>query len=531
MKKAKIILCTLLALVMIFSLFACGKTNDAGSDGSVKPASDGNKPSTITVGTSSALGRFLDGLSPTQNIGACSVVYDLLFLIDSDTKQPYSKILSDWEYTDDLTFVMTLRPDITFRNGEVATADDLLFSIMQHYERGTTLIRKLGPIDIDNCTSDGEYSVTLKFTSPYGPGIYGNLLYLFDKSWSEEAGWDSEDWYSNPNGSGPYKVTEYVADDHITVALKDNYWNAANETFDVQEWIFKYYPDASTLYMALEKGDVALCDVSNIADYERWKSQGSEGVGMKICSMGGNNNFMISPTNNPVFNDINVREALAYGVDWVAMGKLAMGDLYEQATSIIVPGSPYYLDVGAYQYDPDRAKQVLADAGYKNGDIKINIYTMSTDMYKNVSEALQFYCQDLGIDVDLKFGDVTSALSVWMEDGGSDVGWYTYVYGTLDGEPNSTLQPYYIKSFTWGLGNDQEVIDKFLQALYTIDTDKRTQLYHEIQQTVHDKYLIFPVYVDVAAVGYRNDIFSEAEINQYVYNGSNINVCGLSQAD
>ncbi len=525
MKKAKIILCMLLALVLAVSLFACTKT--AGNN----PGDSTEKPSSITIGTSSSLGRFLDGLSPSQNIAACSVVYDLLFLIDTETKEPYSNILDNWEYTDELTFVMTLKPGITFRNGDAATADDLLFSITQHFERGTTMVRKLGPIDIENCMSDGEYTVTLKFTEPYGPGIYGNLLYLFDKSWCEEVGWDSQDWYSNPNGSGPYVVTEYVADDQIKVELKDDYWNAANETFDVQEWVFKYYPDASTLYMALEKGDVALCGVTNIADYERWKNEGSDDVEVQICSMGGNNNFMVSPLNNPVFDDIAVREAIAYGVDWVAMGKLAMGDLFEQATSIIAPDSPYYLDVGAYEYDPDRAKQVLADAGYQDGDIKIHIYTMATDMYKNVSESLQYYANNMGMEVELEFGDVTSALAVWMEDGGSDVGWYTYVYGTSDGEPNSTLQPYYIKSFTWGQGNDQEVIDKFLDALYTIDQQERTQLYHELQQTVHDKYLIFPVYVDVAAVGYRNDVFSNMEMSQYVYNSSNINVHGLSVAD
>jgi ABC-type transport system substrate-binding protein len=551
MKKAKIILCMLLALVMMFSLFACGKTSQTGTSPnasstapststsaapstapSTAPVSEPavTKPSTIKLGVSGWLGRFLDGGQPAQNIPACSVVYDQLFYIDAATKEPYSKILSDWKYTDDLTFVMTLKPGITFTNGDKATADDLLYAITNHSERGSVFASWLGSLDLANCTSDGKYSVTLKWTDPWGPGIYGTTLYLYDKAWCEKTGWDSQDWYSSPNGSGPYKCTEYVTDDHLTLELKDDYWNAANEKFDVQKWIMTYYPDPSTMYMALEKGDIAACAVSNNSDYQRWVTEQTKNVGMKVALSGDVYTFYVGPTCNPVFKDKAVREALAYGVDWAAIGDMMMGDLYTPATSILVDDSPYYKNVGAYSFDPDRAKQILADAGYKAGDIKIHDYEMSSPASKNLAEAFQFYCQELGIEVTIEFGDVTSALTQWMTPGGSDVGWFANIFGIPDREPHKSLGNFYIPGFTWQLSDDQKVIDMCTQALKTMDKTERIKQYQEIQQYVYDNVLIFPVYASTSVVGYRSDVFTQDAIDKYIYSSSNFDLHGLSLA-
>lgn len=548
MKKAKIILCILLALVMMFTLFACNKAGQTGTNPAATSAAPSDaapsvsassgapastepaitKPSTIYLGTSGWLGRFLDGGQPAQNIPACSVVYDQIFYIDAITKEPYSKILSDWKYIDDLTFVMTLKPGITFTNGDTATADDLLYAITNHFERGSVFASWLGSLDLANCTTDGKNTVTLKWTEPWGPGIYGTTLYLYNKAWCEKNGWDSQDWYSNPNGTGPYKCTEYVTDDHMTLELKDNYWNAANEKFDVQKWVIKYYPDPSTMYMALEKGDIAACAVSNNSDYQRWMTEQTKNVGMKVALSGDIYTFYVGPTCNEVFNDIRVREALAYGVDWAAIGKMMMGDLYVPATSILVSDSPYFKDVGAYPFDPDKAKQILADAGYKPGDIKIYDYEMSSPASKNLAEAFQYYCQELGIEVTIEFGDVTSALTKWMAPGGSDVGWFANIFGIPDREPHKSLGNFYIPGFTWQMSNDQKVIDMCLQALKTMDKNERIKQYHEIQQYVHDNFLIFPAYASTSVVGYRSDIFTKDEMDQYVFSSSNFDLHGLS---
>lgn len=541
MKKVRSILCLLLVLMMAVSLFACAKQDDTkpADEGKTdttpaqdsKPAEDTkpvedtapadvvvSKPEVITVGTS-ILGRFLDGAEPSPNLHACDAVYDSLFLIKQDgSAEPYSYILDSWEWKDDVTFTMTLKDGITFTNGDVATGEDLLFSVLQHMERQDISASSLGPLNPSKCSFEGN-TVTLVFDEPWGPGVVSRNLYLFDKSWCVEKGWDSQDWYNNPNGSGPYKVTEFVTDDHITIELKDNYWNAANENFTVKKWIIKYFADQSTMFMALEKGEIQLCGVGS-TDYDRLIADGNDEIGIKYCSGGGNMNCFVATAFNKDLQDINVRKALAYGVDWAAIGEVTYGARYRQPTSILVPGSPYYENVGAYEFDPEVAKAALAEGGYAAGDIKLHIYSMPSESYKNMCEAFQYYVSELGIECDIEFGDTTSALMTWMQDGTCDVGFYNNINGIPNCEPHESINCFYVKGFTWCLCYDQSIIDLCTKASHSVDPAVRDEAYAELQQRCHDEYLVFPVSEDGTLIGYRADTFTAEEIQAYTYSSS-----------
>ncbi len=548
MKSIRKILCVLLALMMVLALCSCGgksggettpepapsgdkepaKTDDGGKvseqtddGGAASQAADGGaavetaaKPETVTIGVTGWLGRFLDGAEPSPNLTACDGVYDSLFLIDQSTAQPYSYILSDWGYEDELTFKMTLKDGITFANGDVATGSDLLFSVLQHIERGDISASSLGDLDLDNCKADGNV-VTIKWKDAWGPGLTSRNIYLFDESWCREKGWDSYDWYEAPNGSGPFKVTEYVTDDHITLELRDDYWNAANEKFQVKKWIIKYYADQSTMYMALEKGEIAMAGLSS-TDYTRLVNDTSSKLKIKTRAMGTTLNFFFGAVNNPIFQDKAVRQAIAHGVDWSAIGKLAYGDLYEPADSIVSTKSPFYKPQGVYEYNPDMAKQILADAGYKDGDIKIHLFEMN-GAHKDFAEAFDYYCEAIGIQVDLEFGDVTTGLMTWMQDGGSDAGWYNNINGVANGDPHESLNCFYIKGFTWCWWYQPEVQERFLKAAHTTDEASRNEQYAELQKLAYDEYIIVPICECMSVIGYDPEVFSEAEMNAYTY--------------
>jgi ABC-type transport system substrate-binding protein len=385
--------------------------------------------------------------------------------------------------------------------------------------------------DIDNSTSDGNLTVTIKFISPYGPGLFEGEYYLYDKAWALERGWDSQDWYDKPNGTGPYAVTEYVADDHMVLEPKDNYWNAANETFDVDKWIIKFYPDPGTLDMALETGEVDLGGVVNTSDYARWVKEGSDDVGMYVINQGSVNTLSLGFANTAVFDDINVRKAIAYGVDWAGIGEMSLGDLYIPATSCLTADSPYYTNVGSYPYDPEQAKQILADAGYKEGDIKISMYDMSIESRKQVDEAFQFYCQQIGIDVELEFGDTTSALNNWLSPGGTDAAWFSNATGANSRDPKNALLSWPDGGFTYRVITDPVLYGLLTDGLHTVDQEKRKEIYDEVQHYVFDNFIAFPAFEFVGVVGYRLDAFTEQEITENTLTNAWITLHGLSLAD
>jgi ABC-type transport system substrate-binding protein len=312
---------------------------------------------------------------------------------------------------------------------------------------------------------------------------------------------------------------------------KDAYWNSANEQFVVKKWTIKYYPDSSTLAMALDTGEVDIGGIANSGDYSRWLSEGSDDVNMVIINSGSDQTLSLGTKNTKAFDDIKVREALAYGVDWSAIGEMVQGDLFIPATSNLPSNSLFYKNVGQYPYDPDLAKQILADAGYKDGDIKIHLVDMSVDYRQQLDEALQFYCSQLGIEVDLEFGDMTSALSAWLAPGGSDVGWQANVGGVPSGEPVLSMLNWPAGGFSWRDLTDQPLIDMLNEAQYTVNQEKRKELYADIQQYLHDNFIAFPAYECVTVLGYRTDMFTEEEIVQNTISDSNLTIRGLSYAN
>jgi ABC-type transport system substrate-binding protein len=451
-------------------------------------------------------------------------------MIDPDTLEPFSEILEEWHYDDPTTFVMTLKPGITFSNGDEAKAEDLLFSVTQHFERKSAFTKWIGDLNVEACYTEGDYTAVLKYNTAYGPGLWCNVLYLFDKSWCEAEGWDSEKWYSDPNGSGPYKVLEYVRDDHFTVVPKDNYWNAANEEYAVKEWIYKYYPDQTTLSMALEIGDIDMCGIP-VSDYSRMNSLGEDsGVGVVAQSAGTNMIFTMSGVENPIFNDINVREALAYGVDWAAIGESVMGELYKPATSCLISDSLFYENVGAYEFDQERAKQALERGGYKDGDISFKMLCMTGSEYEAIAQGVQFYLDQIGIKFEIIFGDMVDVFTKWTQPGNSDVGCMTYGQGSASAEPHHALAHFYKASNLFAYSSDEEAKALGLEALACTDFEQRKELYSEFQNMVKDEYLIIPIYENYACLAYDSTIFTKEEMEDLVVHPLYVRTRELSRA-
>jgi len=554
MKKASKLICVLLILVIALSAAACGNgnktettsentatdTNNAGAstdngggtdtasgDTTAAPggtgtnnanaATDSAARESLTVGTSAGLGRFLDYSSPTHNMAACDIVYDSFFTVDLTTGEMQSRILDDWYYEDDTTFIMTLKKGVYFTDGAEATVDDLLFSLVEHWLRDSPFA--IGSaIDFENCYIRDENTVVCKFLYPYGPGLYNSQRYLFQKAWCEQVGWDSNDWYDKPMGTGPYVVTEYVTDDYMKLVLKENYWGT--EEYDVKEWIIKNYSDPSVMFIALEKGEIDVCTATS-QDYSRWLKDGSDDYSIYVFKSGTNAMFTIGSVQNPMFEDINLRKAIAYGVDWNAIGEAIMGDLYTQATSALPSDSPYYVNVGTYEYNPELAKQILADAGYKDGDVKIYMFSTISDTNQSSGEAIQYYLSQLGIELELEFGDMTSVLAKWMvpsgTPGASEAGWVSFYDGSPTREPTDGWGLMFDRVYPYSESSDAKFLELARSGLRCVDTAKRHEIFTELQQYFYDNYLGYPVYEEVATYAYRTDVLTEADMQVASY--------------
>jgi peptide/nickel transport system substrate-binding protein len=547
MKKVKAILSILLVLAMAFSLLACSKSTAGGNpEASAPPAAAGangtasaSSPAaantaktidSITIGVSGLLGRFLAGLSPAESKTGCDGIFDSVWRVDPKTKQIFSDILESWTWTDDTTLVLKMKQNIMFNNGDNATADDLIFSYTNHKERGSNFTN-LMPVLWDQCVATDKYTATFKFSKPY-PDFPNTVIFLIDKAWSQKVGWDSQEWYNNPVGSGPYKVTEYVTDDHFTLQARDDYWNKDAGPIAVKQWIVKYYPDPSTMYMDLETGTIQLCDVDS-QDYSRYLKQGGDGYKCSLLPAGVVTYFSFGYLDNQIWKDQKLREAIAACADWNEVGKIIYGDQYVPASSMAPKDSPQYFSPGTIKYDPDKAKQLLAEAGYgQDNPLKLTTFMMDTPQFKNFCESFQSYASKVGIQIDIQYGDVSSALAKWLDP--SYVIDFGFLFNNLgsptfslyDGLNGTDMKP----GVTFAYVDDPDYQRLMADLVVNKDQDQVMKDAKELQQLIFDKTLIIPISELQTALGYRTGTLSEQQIKDFCLAAGNYQIGRLGMA-
>ena len=524
----------LLAAALVMSMTACGGGNkntgegtaasagesstNAGTKAGTKAGESGGEK-TLNVGTINVLGTFMPGSENEVCHWGCYLVYDYLFYYDEDNN-PFSDILKEWHYEEDgTTFVMECRDDVYFANGDQMTGDDVLFSIKTLVDRETNQAAYYATVDWDKSyVSEDGFTVYLANTQEFGPGIINmGVVYLLDQSWCEETGFDNIDpWLNAPNGSGPYEVAEYVTDSYVTLKRRDSYWGEFTGADTVK---INHYAEDSAMYMALETGEIDLA--LNIAESDYSRALADDKIAV-MATHEGENILLALDNNNQYMKDENVRLAIAYGVNWQDVAESARGELAEVPGSIITSVSPYYKDTGVYEYDLEKAKQYMEAAGYVTDgstvNFTLNMTTVDQAVKTNAATVIQFYLQQLGINLQMNFTDFPTAFSAWLTEGGTDLNFQDSDTGSVCGEPYISLRffPAELATFPFAAISDETFVTLYKEANYTTDDDVRKEKYAELQQYVHDRAMIIPLYESVDAVAYNPEKIESVSLHSAV---------------
>lgn len=526
------IISLLLAMLMLFSLAACGSSDsstpsadDSGGDetpATSTPADDvgasdtggGGVPETLNVGTLNELGFFKVGdmASSTSYIGA-KLVYNYLFLYDKNSAENYSEILEDFYYEDDYTFVMKLKQGVTFSDGSQMKASDILFSLGMYASTGLSSL--VGQIDFENSYCEDDYTLILKYLTTFGAGVFGVDFVVYSEAWVNENLDDMDAWTKTPMGSGPYVVAEYVTDSYIRFEKRAGYWGDASGYPD--NIMLYYYSESSTMFIALETGSIDLALNIGESDYERALA-GIDGIECELLSNNVNVFLCMEADDNPYLADEAVREAICYGVDWNVVAEAGLGQLSKPADSIVNSGSIFYESIGSYEYNPEYAKQLLTDAGYSDGEIVLDFISMQYDWQKNMAEAFQYYLSQIGITVNLYFYDFATVLGAWVA-GETDFNFQTAEGGSLSGDPFASVGAMVSGggAFKVTVYEDPEYNALMNKASNTLDTEARKQAYTEVAQYIYDNYLYVPICETYGAVAWRTDVIESVDFIGPIY--------------
>jgi peptide/nickel transport system substrate-binding protein len=357
-------------------------------------------------------------------------------------------------------------------------------------------------------------TVIIQLAHPLGPFLRDIAMPAFAIGSPTAIRTDPKNFDIKPVGSGPYAVSEWVKDDHITLTANTSYSGPLTKpTFDTV--IIRDIPDQATSVLSMEKGDIQMLTDPRPDDAKAL----AKIKGVTIANQPSNNNsYVAMNVEKKPFDNLLVREAIAYAIDIDAIVK----GLYAPGTVVADNWTPPGMlgenpAVKAYPHDPAKAKALLAQAGLPNGFSTNLYYPTAPRPYmpepQRVAETLQAQFKEAGINVTLqplefgvflakvRSGEHEMCLIGWTGDNGDPDNFF---YNLLDQDSahKGTAQNY---SF-W---RDPAFHKLMLDGQNTVDEAKRRTIYMAANKMVHDQvpavalvHTVVPIAVSSSLAGF-----------------------------
>ncbi|MEJ6489119.1 ABC transporter substrate-binding protein [Leucobacter sp. USCH14] len=400
MMRRKNAILTTAAIATAAMLGLAGCSAGAGNSS----AEGGETPTTATI----ALTGTPTNLDFTTTAGSAipqalmSNVYEGLVELDQSGEiQPL--LASEWTVSDDRkTYTFTLQEGVTFSNGDEFTADDVKFSFDRvKTDWVSSLKAKMDVVESVEVVSPTEVAVTL--SKPSNAWLF-SLATPVGAIFSEDG---VDDLANTPVGTGPYAVESWTPNESLVFDTRDDYWGEAP---GVEQVTLRYFADATATTNALQTGDVDA--IANLQAPELLSSFESDD--QFVVTTGTSSGEVSLSMNNKAapFDDVRVRQAVLYALDKQAILDTAWNGYGSLVATYAAPTDPYYEDLNdAYPYDPEKAKELLQEAGQENLDIT---FTVPTRPYAQaVSEIVVSQLKDVGINATIESSEFPA---VWLDE-------------------------------------------------------------------------------------------------------------------
>lgn len=473
-----------LSVAMLFS--GCGGTP---TEGSSDESSTGAETETTAGAKVLRIGISSDMMTLDPQAHAHAVTDNMFRMISvrlfkrTNDMEPVPEIVTEYEIVDDTTWKMAIRDDVVFSNGDKLTSADVKFTI-ERAATDTSLIENSFWKGVESVEIIDDYNFYIH-TFEAKP----DLISLLGKSggdimpskYIEEVG--MEEYIKDPIMAGQYKLKEWISNDHYTLVPNEYYYG---EPAVWEEIIFRSIPESSTRVSELLTGGVDIIDNVPPNEWDRVNESGD-------CSIvtGETSRVMllnIRCTEGTVTADPRVREAIELAIDKdMICDELLQGAGVPTRTRVGSGVTGFNWDLfgseNANLYDPDRAKELLAEAGYPNGGCPIT-YTAGNGKAFMDSEVAQMCAAMLtavGFDVNLEIVDSTVLNDTWSSKTNKEI-----IQITLSDTQYDAAYPlihYGDKDRVAGLTDydSKECQELYQAALTNMDLEERAKQMEEIQ--------------------------------------------------
>ncbi|GEN85133.1 ABC transporter substrate-binding protein [Sporosarcina luteola] len=478
----------LLMLVLSTVLAACGGNSGSGSDKDTLVFGRGGDstsldPSRVTEG---------ETFKVTVNL------FETLLNFGEEDTTVQAGLAKEWNTDDGLTYTFQLEEGVKFHDGTDFNAD----AVVKNFERWANGDADKFPYYdtmfggfkddeshvIDSVTADGDYTVIIKLKRPQAPFLKNIAMSMFAIASPTAFEQGDDQFERNPVGTGPFKFVDWKTNDSITIEKFDDYWQEGLPKLN--KVVFRSIPDNSARLNALIAGEIDLADGINPSDAGKIEENGDLQL-IKRPSM--NVGYLGLTVTREPFDKKEVRQAMNHAIDKETIINSFFEGQADSAKNPMPPSiSGYNDDIEEYDYNPEKAKELLAKAGYPDG-FEMELWAMPVPRPympdgAKVAEVIQSNLADIGVKAKIvtyewgtyldkaSKGEADAFMLGWTGDNGDAD---NFLYALLD-EDN-------IPSNNYTYFKNAKMHDLFIEAQTEVDEDKRIELYKEAQEIIHEE--------------------------------------------
>lgn len=498
----KRILAGVLAAAAVFGMTACGQQADP-SEGTVTGSASGDALSGVLRVAAVADMTTMDVTKTTNDYMVPMNVFDRLFEVEvqpDGSSQIVPSLCEDHTISEDgKTYHFVLKEGVTFSNGNPLTASDVQYTFEWLLTAGGVNDDVALEVEGAQALKDGQadslsgfhviddrtFEITLtNANAGFLAELTGPAMSIVDGETMEQAknfGIACEDTI----GTGPYKITEWVVNDHYTLEYNDRYWG---EEPSAKKVIVSIIPDASTQNLMYQNGELDILDLENLDSAiveSTYKTVYADRL-LKASRVG--ITYMSFNANNPYLSDVNVRRAIQMAVDVDTIVSSVYGGDAVVENGIIPTGVwGHNDDLQRAPFDVEGAKALLKEAGYAEGEISFEMAmdASSTGNLQLVYQIVQQNLKEIGIDAKIATYDASAWLDL-RKSGQMDsfLGTWTMDYN----DPANVMRTFFgseqnakIRSLNYA---DKAIMDRVAAASAITDDAKRMQEYQDLEKKI-----------------------------------------------
>lgn len=479
----------LMLMTLVLVLAACGGSsaeNDGEANGESaeetageETAAGDDKVLTIALGTDMVSFDVHNHVN-TSTEAIHINMFNYLVKRDPESGEYVSDLAESFEAVDDTTWEFKLKEGITFHNGEALDSNDVKYSLERPAQDDTTL-EHINYEVIEEVEVIDDLNFLIHTKTP-DPALLNRIARLgssiLPSEYIEENGFDH--FMAEPVGTGPFQFVEWVKDDRIVLETYEDYFEGQNEEWD--EVVFRIIPENSTRVSELMTGGVDIA--VNIPPSEWDRIDSNEGTHMSYETSNRTMMLFTRHTEGWPTADKKVREALDLAIDNNAISENLLAGRAVPTITRVAPGNFGFDEelYDTYNYDLDRARELLEEAGYGDG-LEITLHSPRGRYLQDaeVAEMVAGMWSQIGVTANVEFMEWSSFVD--MRNAGENKDVYLLALGNSMFDAANALDWYDYERFEGQIDYQNEEFEKLVEeAEQNMDLEEREQQYIEAQQ-------------------------------------------------